>query len=122
MRGYEVIFKFLMISFKTPIESRFSWNPFTISLIPPPPPYGYPACLVPLDRYFQGASGRGSYVAHGPFSTNNVGIYRNMASNTYCQYISTLSEVTPIWTFPLPLFKFYDSSPSILCVLEVVLR
>src|SRR5260370_28846109 len=27
MRGYEVIFKFLMISFKTPIESRFSQDP-----------------------------------------------------------------------------------------------
>src|SRR5260370_42647717 len=27
MRGYEVIFKFLMISFKTPIESWFSWDP-----------------------------------------------------------------------------------------------
>src|SRR5260370_14982406 len=27
MRGYEVIFKFLMISFKTPLESRFSRDP-----------------------------------------------------------------------------------------------
>src|SRR5260370_41572806 len=27
MRGYEVVFKFLMISFKTPLESRFSWDP-----------------------------------------------------------------------------------------------
>ena len=28
----------------------------------------------------------------------------------------------PFGPFPLPLFKFYDSSPSILRVLEVVLR
>src|SRR5260370_5396069 len=27
MRGYEVIFKFLMISYKTPLESRFSQDP-----------------------------------------------------------------------------------------------
>src|SRR5260370_27783376 len=27
MGGNEVIFKFLMISFKTPLESRFSWDP-----------------------------------------------------------------------------------------------
>src|SRR5260370_42127083 len=100
MRGYEVIFKFPMISFKIPLESQFSRDPFSISLIPPPPPYGYPPCLVLMERYFQGLSWRGSFMAHGPFSTNNVGIYRNTASNTYCQYISTLSEITPIWTFP----------------------
>ncbi len=45
-----------------------------------------------------------------------VGIYRNTASNTYCQYISTLSEITPIWTFPPStiqvLWQFYIDSES----------
>src|SRR5260370_42226529 len=100
MGGNEVIFKFLLISYKTSLKSRFLWDPFTISFISHPLRYGYPMCLVSMERYFQGLSRRESYVARGPFSTDNVGIYRITATNTYCQYISTLSEITPIWTFP----------------------
>src|SRR5260370_40917794 len=111
MRGYEVISKFLMISFKTPIEAGSHGTPFTISLISHPLPYGYPPCLVLLERYFQGLSLRENYVARGPFSTGNVGIYRITATNTYCQYISTLSEITPIWTSP-PFH--YSSSMTVL--------
>src|SRR5260370_4247028 len=100
MGGNEVIFKFLLISYKTSLKSRFLWDPFTISLIYHPLPYGYPTYLVSIERYFRGLSRCEGYVARGPLSTDNVGIYRIMATNTYCQYISTLSEITPIWTFP----------------------
>src|SRR5260370_38118654 len=100
MRGYEVIFKFLMISFKTPIESRFSRDPLHYFLIPPPPPYGYPTYLVSMERYFQAASGRGSFMARGSFSTKHVGIYRNTASDTYYQYPGFPLDIIPIWTFP----------------------
>src|SRR6266478_1758647 len=100
MGGNKVIFKFLMISFKTPLESRFSWDPLHHFPYSSSPTLWIPYVFVSMERYFQGPSGRGSYVAPGPFSMNNVGIYRNTASNTYCQYISTLSEITPIWTFP----------------------
>src|SRR5260370_20026500 len=94
MRGYEVIFKFPMISFKIPLESRFSRDPFIIFLIPPPPPYGYPTYLVSMERYFQAASGRGSFMARGSFFTKNVGIYRNTASNTYYQYPCFPPDIT----------------------------
>src|SRR6266478_2029702 len=100
MRGYEVIFKFLMISFKTPIESQFSQDPlhhfpyFSSPTLWIPPVFGI------MERYFQGLFRREGYVAHGPFSTGNVSIYQITATNTYCQYISTLSKITPIWTFP----------------------
>ena len=100
MRGYEVIFKFPMISFKIPLESQFSRDPFSISLIPPPPPYGYPTYLVSMERYFQAASGRGGFMAHGSFSTKHVGIYRNTASDTYYQYPCFPPNITPIWTSP----------------------
>src|SRR6266478_9268841 len=117
MRGYEVIFKFLMISFKTPIESRFSWDPFIIFLIPPPPPYGYPTYFVSMERYFQAASGRDSSMAHGSFSTKHVSIYRNTASNTYYQYPCFPPEITPIWTSPpftlQVLQQFFIDSKSI---------
>src|SRR6266850_3782139 len=120
IRSYiQVSYDFIQDSNRKPV---LTGPPFTISLISHPLPYGYPPCLVLMERYFQGLSLRENYVARGPFSTGNVGIYRITATNTYCQYISTLSEITPIWTSPLPLFKFYDSSPSILRVLEVVLR
>src|SRR6266850_2988526 len=113
MRGFEVIPNFHAT---TLLKAGSHGDPSSISLISPPLSYGYPTCLVPLDRYSQGASGRGSYVAHGPFSTNNVGIYRNTPFNTYCQYISTLSEITPIWTFPPStiqvLGQFYSDSES----------
>src|SRR5260370_2560568 len=100
MRGYEVIFKFPMISFKIPLESRFSRDPFIIFLIPPPSPYGYPTYLVSMERYLQAASGRGSFMARGSFSRKHVGIYRNMASNTYYQYPCFPPDITPIWTSP----------------------
>src|SRR5260370_30929914 len=101
MRGYEVIFKFPMISFKIPLESRFSRDPFIVSFIPPPPPYGYPTYLVSMERYFQAASGRGSFLARGSFFTKHVGIYRNTASITYYQYPCFPPEITPIRTSPL---------------------
>src|SRR5260370_37658400 len=100
MRGYEVIFKFPMISFKIPLESQFSWDPFITPLIPPPPPYEYPAYLVSMERYFQAASGRGSFMVRGSFSTKHVGIYRYTASNTYYQYPCLPPDITPIWTCP----------------------
>src|SRR5260370_28846486 len=100
MRGYEIIFKFLMISFKTPIESWFSRYPLHHFPYSSSPTLWIPTYLVSMARYFQAASGRGSYVARGSFSMEYFGIYRHTASNTYCQYISTLSEITPIWTFP----------------------
>ena len=53
-----------------------------------------------MEMYSQAASGRGSYVAHRPFSTDNVGIYRNMASIIYYQYPHFLPKITPIWTSP----------------------
>src|SRR5260370_21087116 len=100
MGGNEVIFKFLMISFKTPLESRFSWDPLHHFPYFSSPTLWIPPVLISMERYFQGLSYREGYVARGPFSTGNIGIYWIMATNTYCQYISTLSEITPIWTSP----------------------
>src|SRR5260370_23543453 len=100
MGGNEVIFKFLMISFKTPLESQFSRDPlhhfpyFSSPTLWIPPMFGIDG------KVFQGLSRREGYVAHGLFSMGNIGIYQIMASNTYCQYISTLSKITPIWTSP----------------------
>src|SRR5260370_40133451 len=66
----------------------------------PPPTYGSPTYLVSMERYFQAESGRGSFMAHGSFSTKHVGIYRNTASDTYYQYPCFPPEITPIWTSP----------------------
>src|SRR5260370_16548402 len=100
MREYKVIFKFLMILFKTSLESQFSQDPLHHFPYFSSPTLWIPPCLVSMERYFQGLSRREGYVARGPFSTGNIGIYQIMATNTYCQYISTLSEITPIWTSP----------------------
>src|SRR5260370_32542309 len=100
MGGNEVISKFLLISYKTSLKSPFSWDPFTISLISHSLPYGYPVYLISMEIYLQGLSWCVNYMACGPFSMDNIGIYQIMATNKYCQYISTLSEITPIWTFP----------------------
>src|SRR5260370_24581981 len=114
MRGYEVIFKFPMISFKIPLESQFSRDPFSISLIPPPPPYGYPPCLVLMERYFQGLSWRGGFMARGPLSTHHGRIYPNKGSKKNYQYIYTLSNIHPILStspspFSVPLQLHRDS-------------
>ena len=87
-----------MISFKTLLESRFSQDPFTISFIPPPPPYGNPPSLVSMERDSQAASGRDGYGAHGPLSMDIVGIYWNPASIVYYQYPHLLPKISPILT------------------------
>src|SRR5260370_40859963 len=84
MRGNEVIFKFLMVSYKTSLKSQFLWDPFTISFISHSLSYKCPTYLVPLERYYQGASRRGGSRARGPFSTEYIGTYRNhIMSITY---------------------------------------
>src|SRR5260370_31472894 len=77
MGGNEVISKFLLISYKTSLKSRFSWDPFTISPNSHSLPYGYPMYLVSMERYSQCASCCDSFMAHRPFSTEYVGIYRD---------------------------------------------
>src|SRR5260370_33687883 len=99
MMGYEVR-QFHMISFKTPLESQFSWDPLHHLPYFSSPTLWMPPMLVSMERCFQGLSRREGYVAHGPFSTGNVSVYQITATNTYCQYISTLSKITLIWTFP----------------------
>src|SRR5260370_10230186 len=91
--------------------------------MPLPPPNGYPTYLVLMERYFQAASGRGSFMAHGSFSTKHVGIYRNTASDTYYQYLCFPPKITLIWTSPpftlQVLQQFLIDSGSIGEVFEV---
>src|SRR6266850_4871439 len=70
MRGYEVIFKFLMISFKTPIESRFSRDPLHHFPYSSSPTLWIPYIFGIYGKVFQAASGHGSFMAHGSFSQN----------------------------------------------------
>src|SRR5260370_29840941 len=100
MRGYEVIFKFLMISFKTPLESRFSWDPLHYFPYSSSPTLWILYIFGIYGKVFQAASGRGSFMAHGSFSTKHVGIYQNTASNTYYQYPCFPPDITHIWTSP----------------------
>ena len=74
--------------------------PSLFSLFLLPHLIGYPMYLVSMERYFQAASGCGSFMAHGSFSTKHVGIYQNTASDTYYQYLCFPPEITPIWTSP----------------------
>jgi len=53
-----------------------------------------------MERYFQAASGRGGFMAHGSFSTKHVGIYRNTAFDKYYQYPGFPLDIIPIWTSP----------------------
>src|SRR5260370_3091946 len=106
MRGYEVILKFLMISCQSILKSQFSWGPLQyFSYFSSPPYYGYPTCLVPLDRYFQDISQHGYFKVHGPFSIKNISIYQN---TIIIQYPCPLSETFLFWTIPLLRFKSYS--------------
>src|SRR6266478_4493364 len=70
MRGYEVTFNFLMISFKIPLKSWFSWDPLHYFPYSSSPTLWIPYIFGIYVKVFQAASGHGSFMAHGSFSQN----------------------------------------------------
>jgi len=78
--------------------------------------------LASMDRYFQGLSECEGCKMRRSFPIKIVDIYRKMATNTFYQYPSSLSMMTPIVNFSPSMHQVLNSSPSILRVLGVVLR
>src|SRR5260370_2555801 len=69
--GNEVIFKFLLISYKTSLKKPVLMGPLHYF-----PYFSFPTLWIPyiflvsIERYLQGLSQCESYVAHRPFSTS----------------------------------------------------
>src|SRR5260370_37939552 len=112
-----------MISFKTPIESRFSWDPLHHF------PYSSSPHLMDTLRIW--------YLWKGIFKLH-LGVVVTWRTDHFPRETSAFTgswppthivNISPLYLrsppfgpFPLPRFKFYDSSTAILRDLEVVLR
>src|SRR5260370_37239668 len=116
MRGYEVIFKFPMISFKIPLTSQFSWDPL----------HYFPYSSSPTLRIPH------VFGIHGKVFSSHILVWQFHSARTIFHGTWPLTHIVNIPVFylrlslsvplPLPRIKSYSSYSSVLGVFGVILR